>query len=465
MATTAIWDVTDRLKRVLNYAVNPDKTEQGRMEADGLQQTLAYTSSNAKTERQLYVRGINCDPISAHEQMQRTKKRFQKTDGIVAFHGYQSFAPGETTPEQAHAIGVKLAQALWGERFEVVVATHLDKDHLHNHFVLNSVSFMDGKRYYDNKASYALMRKTSDQLCREHALSVIEQPERGKAKQYGEWRADQESKPTWRGVIREDMDAAIAGARTMSQFYAYLQATGYEIKAHVKHVAVRPPGKERFVRLHILGEAYGEEAIKQRILGSALPKKKSALSLPNRKRVVLVRGKRLVKHRKLTGLQALYVRYLFALGIVPRYRSSRRRASFLLREDLRHLSQIIEQTKLLCRHRIASLVQLTSYVEPRQAEMKGLRLDRQNCRRRLRSCRQPEQIAAHREQIAEYSWQLAQLRKEVRLCAGILARSATIKDKLRQHEEHEEKSRHKEVEAHERKRGGRSGRQHESARY
>ncbi|CAM3281914.1 MULTISPECIES: relaxase/mobilization nuclease domain-containing protein [Paenibacillus] len=462
MATTAIWDVSDRLKRVLNYAVNPDKTDQGRAEADGLRQTLAYTGSNAKTERQLYVRGINCDPITAHEQMQRTKRQFQKTGGIVAFHGYQSFAPGETTPELAHAIGVKLAQALWGERFEVVVATHLDKDHLHNHFVLNSVSFVDGKRYYDNKASYALMRQTSDRLCREHALSVIEQPERGKAKQYGEWRADQESKPTWRGVIREDMDAAIAEARTMSQFYAHLQAKGYEIKAHVKHLAVRPPGKTKFVRLRTLGEAYMEDAIKQRILSSTLSEKKAAMPLPRRKRAVLIRGKHPAKHCKLSGLQALYVRYLYALGILPRYRSSPRRASFLLREDLRHLSQIIEQTKLLCRHRISSREQLTHYYEARQVEMNGRRMDRNICRRRLRSCRQPEQIAVYREQIAAYSRQLAQLRKEVRLCSGILARSDTIKDKLHQHEE---QSRHKEVEAHERKRGGRSSRQHESARH
>ncbi|MFC4600295.1 relaxase/mobilization nuclease domain-containing protein [Cohnella hongkongensis] len=452
MATTAIWDVSDRLKRVLNYAVNPEKTDQGRMEVDGLQQTLAYTGSNAKTERQLYVRGINCDPITAHEQMQRTKRQFQKTGGIVAFHGYQSFAPGETTPEQAHAIGVKLAQALWGDRFEVVVATHLDKDHLHNHFVLNSVSFMDGKRYYDNKASYARMRQTSDQLCREHALSVIEQPERGEAKQYGEWRADQESKPTWRGVIREDVDAAIAAARTMSQFYAALQAKGYDIKAHVKHLAVRPPGKTRFVRLRSLGVAYSEEVIKQRILDSTLSKR---LPLPRRKRAVLVLGKHPAKRRKLSGLQALYVRYLYVLGILPRYRSSPRRTFFLLREDLHHLSRIIEQTKLLCRQGISNREQLTDYQQQLAADVHQISSVRKVIYNKLRRCRQPEQIAAYREKIAAYSRQLAQLRKEVRLCAGILARSDTIKDKL-QH--CEEKSSRKEVEAHERKRGGRSGR-------
>lgn len=207
MATTAIWDVTDRLKRVIDYATNPDKTAQDRAEMDeGLRQVLGYAKADVKTERQLYVSGINCDPLTAYEQMQRTKRQFQKMDGIVAFHGYQAFAPGETTPEMAHTIGVKLAQELWGDRFEVVVSTHLDKEHLHNHFVLNSVSFMDGKRYYDNKASYSLLRRTSDRLCHEHALSVIEQPEPGKAKRYGEWKADREGKPTWRGLIRTNVD-------------------------------------------------------------------------------------------------------------------------------------------------------------------------------------------------------------------------------------------------------------------
>jgi hypothetical protein len=263
VATTAIWGVTDRLKRVLDYAANPDKTAE-RSEG-GLEQVLAYTQADAKTEKQLYVSGVNCDPLTAYEQMQRTKRRFFKTDGILAFHAYQAFAPGETTPQIAHTIGVKLAQELWGERFEVVVSTHLDKLHVHNHFVLNSVSFVDGKRYYDNKASYALLRQTSDRLCQEHALSVIEHPEPSKAKHYGEWKAERERKPTWRGLIRQDIDQAIASSMTMTQFFAHLQKQGYELKTAVKHMAIRPPGKTRFVRLRSLGDGYTEEAIKQRI--------------------------------------------------------------------------------------------------------------------------------------------------------------------------------------------------------
>ncbi|MCP3774605.1 relaxase/mobilization nuclease domain-containing protein [Paenibacillus sp. MZ04-78.2] len=460
MATTAKWDVTDRLKRVLDYATNPDKTDQAREEHDDLQLVLAYTSADAKTEKQLYVSGINCDPLTAYEQMQRTKRQYQKTDGIVAFHGYQAFAPGETTPEMAHAIGVKLAQELWGERFEVVVTTHLDKEHLHNHFVLNAVSFLDGKRYYDNKASYALMRRASDRLCREHALSVIEQPEPGKAKHYGEWRAEQENKPTWRGLIREDIDAAIAAGMTMTQFFTILQKQGYEIKSNVKHLAVRPPGKERFVRLCSLGDEYTEHAIKQRILQNQLPQRQPPMPLPRRRRAVIVRSTVHIG-RRFSGLQALYLRYLFKMGILPRSRASSKRTSFLLREDLRHLKAITEQTKLLCRHRISTTDQLTGYLDGLQTELKQGYGSRKMLYNRLRRCQHPERIELYKSQIAELSRQLAKLRKEVRLCTGILARSGELANKLQRNEE--DQSTRREANVHEQwNRGGRSGRQYES---
>lgn len=112
--------------------------------------------------------------------MQMVKQQYGKEGGIIAYHGYQSFAPGEVTLEQAHEIGVELARETVGGRFQVVVATPLDREHIHNHFVLNSVSFVDRKKYNDCKATYALMRQTSDQLCRGHGLSMIENPEQGR---------------------------------------------------------------------------------------------------------------------------------------------------------------------------------------------------------------------------------------------------------------------------------------------
>jgi hypothetical protein len=183
MATTAIWDVRGWLGKVVIYAENPEKTENPTFyqkpvmtdrETEGLADVIEYATRDEKVREeagvkddtiamQYFVTGINCVPSTARDEMIAAKKRYGKDDGIVAFHGYQSFAPGEVTPDTAHQIGIELARRLWGERFQVIVATHLDKsNHLHNHFVLNSVSFKDGYRYNDCTTTYMEMRKASD---------------------------------------------------------------------------------------------------------------------------------------------------------------------------------------------------------------------------------------------------------------------------------------------------------------
>ncbi|NEZ42620.1 relaxase/mobilization nuclease domain-containing protein [Paenibacillus alvei] len=461
MATTAIWDVTDRLKRVIDYVANPEKTILPQTVENGLQQALNYVQDGSKTERQLYVSGINCDPLTAYEQMQRTKRQFQKTDGIMAFHGYQAFAPGETTPEIAHAIGVKLAQELWGERFEVVVSTHLDKQHLHNHFVLNAVSFLDGKRYYDNKASYALLRKTSDRLCREHMLSVIVQPERGKAAHYGEWKAEREHRPTWRGLIREEVDQAIAASMTMTQFFAELRKKGYEVKTAVKHLAIRPPGKERFVRLRSLGDCYTEEALKQRILQNRMPKQAVSLSPVRRRRGIIHYG-RTAGSRKLKGLQGLYVKYLFQLGILPASRRMPKRPTFRLREDMRRMTLLTAQAKMLCEKKISTKEQLGLYLVGVRVQMEELINRRQGIYYRLRRCRDDGQREGYKADIANLSKQLVALRREVRLGEGILERSEGMQAVLR---EERRDWRGEEQRDEYRSRGGQSGREHEPAKH
>lgn len=192
MATVKIWKVTARLDRVISYVSNIEKTEnKGYEEANlnALNDTLNYTIDPSKTEDKYFVSGINCQPEFALEQMTETKKSFKKTGGILAFHAYQSFAPNEVTPLVAHEIGKKFANKMWGDRFEVVVSTHVNSHCVHNHFLINSVSFLDGKKYYDNKNNYAKMRELSDELCREYRLSVIEKPSEGRTKSYNEIEA------------------------------------------------------------------------------------------------------------------------------------------------------------------------------------------------------------------------------------------------------------------------------------
>ena len=232
MAVTSIWKVEGRLARVLGYAENPAKTEGApdEWERQGVGAAILYAADPGKTEEQRYVSGVNCLPETALAEMNATKRQYGKEGGIVAFHGYQAFAPGEADPETAHEIGVALARELWGARFEVVVATHLDRAHLHNHFVINSVSFADGRRFHRDTACYRAMRGASDRLCRGRGLSVVDRPEPGRSRHYAEWRAERDGRPTWRSLVKADADEAVARASTMRQFYANLRAMGYEVK-------------------------------------------------------------------------------------------------------------------------------------------------------------------------------------------------------------------------------------------
>lgn len=294
MATTSIWRVKGWLGKVVIYVENPDKTENPDFfekpdmtdkEAQGLSDVIAYAVQQGKTEKieaddegaevmQRFVSGVNCTPATARDEMLAVKKRFGKEGGVVAYHGYQSFAPGEADPLLAHEIGIRLAQKLWGGKYQVLVATHLDKEnHLHNHFVLNTVSFVDGIKFHRTEKDYYDMQKESDRLCREYGLSVIENPKRGKSKHYGEWRAEQEGRPTWRSLIKTDVDTAIRRSMTERQFFHVLKEMGYEIKIG-KDISVRPQGKERFFRLaRNFGEKYSLAGIRKRILAQTRPER------------------------------------------------------------------------------------------------------------------------------------------------------------------------------------------------
>ena len=453
MATTSIWRVKGWLGKVVVYVENPDKTtnpkfftDKDMAEQDGqeLSDVIRYAVNSRKTQKadnedcavvHRFVSGINCSPSTARDEMLAVKKRFGKEDGTVAYHGYQSFAPGEATPELAHEIGVKLAERLWGDRYQAIVATHLDKEnHLHNHFVLNTVSFVDGIKYHRTKKDYHDMQAVSDALCREYGLSVIEHPQQGRGKQYGEWRAEQEQRPTWRGLIRTDIDEAIRQAMTERQFFDALRKKGYAVKIG-KDISVRPPGKERFVRLiRNFGEDYSIEQIRRRILSQTRAEKKP--SEPTRQVIRIRLFGSLKKTRKITGFRALYFHYCYLLGIFPKNKpkQNRRRLHFLLREDLLKLDAITAETRLLIGHRIDTAEQLFSYRDKVSEKITVLTDERKQLYKTQRTAAvksDPEKAAEVKTQIAALSKELAALRKEVVLCNSIAKRSGVIKEKIK----------------------------------
>lgn len=425
MATTKIWPVKTDLGRVVRYAENPDKTSGG----DVMTSVLGYATEVEKTEQMLFVTGVNCNPETAKEEMMLTKQSWNRLEPgrAVAFHGIQSFAPGEVTPEQAHRVGTEFARQMWGERFQVVVATHLDKAHLHNHFVLNSISFVDGKRYYDNKESYyGKIRKLSDALCREYGLSVVEKTQ-GKGKHYAEWKAEKQGKPTIRSQIRDEIDAIIKMAFTFQTFVEELRRRGYSVKHgdNVAHMAVKPKGGQRYIRLHSLGENYTEEAIRRRIR-----EQQYGMERPAGKK----RGYRPPRpHKKLKGFIALYYRYLYMLGKIQK-RKPPKKAVFLLRKEVTKLEQYRKQFLYLYTHKLEDKDAVAAKLHYLEKEIAQLTEKRKPLYLRRRDAKNEAKRAALSEQIKAIGAHLRELRKEKRLCEAILDTASHVEKALNEAE-------------------------------
>ena len=460
MAATSIWSVKGWLGKLVIYVENPEKTENPetvklpelsdmtKQDTQGLSDVIAYAVNAEKTRgskpcgtiadeggalMQQYVSGVNCTPATARSEMTAVKKRFGKDGGIVAFHGYQSFAPGECTPGVAHEIGVKLAEELWGSRFQVLVATHLDKaHHLHNHFVVNSVSFADGLRYHRTKQDYRDMRQASDRLCREYGLSVIEKPKQ-KAKHYGEWRAEAEGRPTYRSMVKADVDETVRKARTEKQFFHYLKEKGYSFKFG-KDITVCQSGRDRGLKLaRNFGEDYTIDAIRTRILRQERPRSNPGLQGPEKKPYTVRVHGNLNHARKIGGLRGLYLHYCYQLGILPKDRPpvSPGKLHFLLREDLRKLDTISKETRLLCHYRIDTAEELFSLREDLQGRMEQLTCERKHLRYKSRSIKDEAKLSEAKAEISGLSKQIGELRKEAAFCDGIAARSGVVKEKLK----------------------------------
>lgn len=455
MATTAIWAVKYSLKDVLDYAANPMKTENKDFEDyqfQGLENVINYTTDDLKTEKQFYVSGVNCDVKNVFEQMTMTKKAAHKEDGVLAFHGYQSFASGEVTAEMAHAIGEELAQKMWGDEFEVLVTTHLDKAHFHNHFVVNSVSWTTHKRFLNKHKDYDKLRRLSDELCRKYRLSVIDNPKKGK--HYSEWLAEKQKIPTRRSLMKDDVDRAINNAMTFTQFIRYLKSMGYEVKTNVKYIAIRPPGSEKFFRLHNLtkDKSYSEENIKLRILNNDIGFQEPIQK--TKPKTYHYQGY-MKKSKKITGFRALYVRYMFEMGILPKNAPNKKRVHFLLREDLRYMDKITEETTLLCKKRIETIDDLEQAETLVNNQLNQLIKERRCVYNKIRRCRNPDTKEKLQKDVATLSEEIKGLRKEVKLYEDIKVRSVTMKNKLTKIKEERKEREQDEY----RRRNSRSGRE------
>ena len=444
MAVTSIWPVKSNLSKVIRYVENPEKTtEEGSAERAGLHAidgVVQYAADEMKTERREYVTCIGCDESWAAQQFMATKKLHGKTDGRLCFHGYQSFRPGEVDAQTAHEIGRELVKQMWGDDFEAVIATHCNTGCYHNHFVVNSVSRKDGHHFHNSPADYRRLRELSDQICLEHGLSVIQNPS-GHGRNYAEYTSEQNGKPTYRGMIRADIDRAIAASVTRKEFFAFMEKAGYELKLFkqngdlLEYPALKPPGAKGFFRFHKLGQGYDLGEIEKRIWKNLSEKEPFPEEEAEQVRHYRQSTPPPLFERKKPYLYRLYLRYCYELHIIEKHPASVQRVSFFVREDLVKLDRLDAETRLLGKHQITGYAELEAYRAGLLAQIRAYEDKCSMLRPALKQYKrrdEPTEAETVKGQISDIRRKLRELRREVSLCEDIVLRSAQTREELEQ---------------------------------
>ena len=431
MATTGFWPVKGRLKDVLVYAENPDKTTDPRCLDDDLAQALRYVENPEKTDQPMFVSAINCRVEDAYSQMQATKRRYGKEGRNVAYHGFQSFRPGEVTPEECHQIGLETAREMWGD-YEVVVTTHLNTDSLHNHFVVNSVSCKTGKKFHNHVSDHYRLREVSDNICIEHGLSVLTGARFYGGEKEAYW-VHKSGRRTHRDILKEDIEYCLSIAGSWKDFEAQLCGLGYTIDW--QRFSVKAKDWERSIRLDRMG--YSKEGIKMRLASNLnsvgflhrwnsnlpyRPKGFPLLTIEQRIGFEITHCKR----AEVVLVDVIFFAMMTLLGLAQDPEAQKQKVRPLspsVRMELAKLDQLDRETQLLGRYNIHTDVELRAFMEDTKEQIALLEHDRQGFRNQLRRPKSPEaeqEIKAKRDQCTE---KLKPLREELRCAENILKRS------------------------------------------
>ncbi|MGI6735992.1 MAG: relaxase/mobilization nuclease domain-containing protein [Anaerovoracaceae bacterium] len=434
MAVTKIKRIRGNPGNPLSYIGNPEKTRNlGFSDADrqALADVIAYAADETKTEKQYFTTGINCDVENAREQFNITKQSFNKTGGIVCGHCMQSFDGFEVAPEEAHEIGVQLAKELWGDRFQIVVATHLNTNNVHNHIVFNSVSFVDGKRFHFCTEETMRIRAVSDRICRERNLSVIEHPE-GKRVPYHLYKMEKAGMPTRYNVARQALDEAISVSANMEEFKSELKKRGYlyQFNPRRKYWTVTPPGWTKAIRTDRLGDTYTREMIQQRVFSNDIGVRMQRFQKESRSSNHYDLKRRIDKIKGRSGLEKLYLRYCYELGYLPKYRQNPVRLHAVLKEELLKCDLYSEEAKLLARYNVSTEEDLEKRMKSLTKQYSDVSARRDELRQKLRRKMPVEEDAKCREQIRELTAELKDTRKELKLCRDIRERSGQVERNL-----------------------------------
>lgn len=446
MATTKIKAIKKRLDHVIDYTTNPSKTTKESYQE--LHNVIEYIKASYKTEEHLYVSTLNCSKENPYQDMMRTKRRYSKLDGILGFHSIQSFAKGEVTPEQAHEIGIKLAKELWGDRFEVVITTHLNTNHLHNHFTLNSVSFKDGKKYYDNHKNYALMREVSDNLCREYNLSVIEEKKcKGSNLQYDNFIQAEMKKTNYYNDIKNDIDYAIAQAYSYNDFLDIMKKMNYVVENRSGKLSVRGVNRKRNTRIErVFGGEYSLNRINERIfeVESVRVPFPEVRTLSGKYKYNSKNKSKLKDKKKITGLKALYFHYCYLLKVFPK---KKHKPSKELREEIKKMDKISNEVRFLSSKNIKTVQELLIFKSSTIETRKNLKCKRDSLYKKKRKVKTDEEKLKIENDIKIITEDLKNVNLQIELISDVEKRIQEIKNQLQQEEnQKEERKKEKEIE-------------------
>ena len=446
MAVTGFWPIYKNLKSTLDYADNPDKTTDRRYLDDDLYAALSYAENDNKTDRKIYVGGINCSKQNAYAEMIAVQRRFGLRGKVVGYHGIQSFREGEVTPEQAFEIGKATARKMWGDKYQVLVTVHLNTDNVHCHFVVNPVSFKDGTKFQNKIGDHKELRRVSDEICREHGLSVLENSNFyvGNKKEY--WR-HKAGKKTHRDYLREDVEYCLSFATSPREFESQLYALGYMLDP--VRFSVKAKHWERSVRLDKIG--FTKEIIQAQLDRNAEcryrlftleyrpPYKPKKFPLEDE----LLKLEFAIDHSY--DAATVLVDTIFYLVITVIQIAAELADVMLLSPDLRtaekDLKELIADYRFMKEQNIHIVADLQANIDESKAQLSDLERERSDISNRIRHPKSPEDESKSKERRKEISKQMKPVRERLHRAEKILKKSPHLYELLKQEHELERKAR------------------------
>ena len=418
MATTSIWSIKNNLKQSINYIINPEKTINKDYGKNNYNYLESYSNKDYdfKNEKAQYVSCINCSEYDPYGDMKFTKEQYRKTDNVLAFHGYQSFKEGEVAADVAHEIGVKFAEEMFRD-YEVVVATHQNTNHIHNHFIINSVSYKTGKKYNNNRASLAKLRQISDSICAEYGLSVLDEDISYKNTYKHKVLNDDYYK-----ILKEDLDNVISYSVTLKQIVNRLKKLDYQVYSRKGILTIYKDGYDKVRIEKAFGNNYSIDSINKRLYSS-----RQIVFKPILQRTIFEEYSKTNKHHK--GIYGLYLYYCYLLNVFPQ-KHPKQYLPYSIRQDIKKLNEYSEQVRFMATNKIETKEDLDNFAKTNHEEYKNLMGKRENLWKKYHRAKTEEQKSEILTEINNIQPTIRELRKYNKYCKDIAKRSESIQNNL-----------------------------------